>query len=473
LDSVTYKFVGSIPSGSENPFFVTDASNVVYAVMRDSQDSIDKINAYAKGTSGASAPFTHSTAGVITFNRIVTTLMTNMSYLFNGATTFNSNISSWDTSNVITMSSMFNNAYVFNQNIGSWDTSVVTNMNSMFYAASSFNQDIGSWNVSGVTDMGAMFFNATLFNQDISGWVVDNVTPKPPTNFSTGSALTAANSPIWFPVVLDSVTYKFVGSIPSGSENPFFVTDANNVVYAVMRDSQDSIDKINAYAKGTSGASDPFTHSTAGVIPFNRIVTTLMTNMSSMFYIANTFNSDISSWDTSNVINMSYMFMFAYVFDQPLDSWDVSSVLDMNNMFNNATLFNQPLNSWDVSSVLDMSYMFLSASAFNQPLNSWNTSAVTSMSAMFYDTSFNQPLNSWNTSAVTDMSAMFYDTLFNQPLNSWNTSAVRNMIYMFYNATLFNQDISGWVVDNVTPKPPTNFSTGSALTVANTPPAFR
>jgi surface protein len=50
-------------------------------------------------------------------------------------------------------------------------------------------------------DMTSMFQGATLFNQDISGWDVSSVTPKPPIDFSTGSALTAENSPIWFPVV--------------------------------------------------------------------------------------------------------------------------------------------------------------------------------------------------------------------------------------------------------------------------------
>jgi surface protein len=96
--------------------------------------------------------------------------MTNMVGMFNNATTFNSDISSWDTSNVITM-------------------------NGMFINAEEFNQPLDSWNVSSVLNMNNMFKNATLFNQDISGWVVDNVTPKPPTDFSTGSALTVANTP--------------------------------------------------------------------------------------------------------------------------------------------------------------------------------------------------------------------------------------------------------------------------------------
>ena len=82
-------------------------------------------------------------------------------------TTFNEDISAWDTSNVTDMSYMFDShrfqsehwwlgyeqgdrhgAYVpyataFNQNIGSWDTSKVTSMGYMFYNATAFNQDIG------------------------------------------------------------------------------------------------------------------------------------------------------------------------------------------------------------------------------------------------------------------------------------------------------------------------------------------
>jgi len=47
------------------------------------------------------------------------------------------------------------------------DLSMVTNMSNMFRGASAFNQDIGSWNTSNVTDMGSMFNGAASFNQDI------------------------------------------------------------------------------------------------------------------------------------------------------------------------------------------------------------------------------------------------------------------------------------------------------------------
>jgi surface protein len=83
-------------------------------------------------------------------NNIVTTLMTNMEYLFYNATEFNQPIASWDTSNVTNMYGMFRNAPAFNQTIGSWNTANVTNMGIMFYDASAFNQDISGWNVASV-----------------------------------------------------------------------------------------------------------------------------------------------------------------------------------------------------------------------------------------------------------------------------------------------------------------------------------
>ncbi len=177
-----------------------------------------------------------------------------------------------------------------------------------------------------------------------------------------------------------------------------------------------------------------------------------VTDMSSMFSKAYSFNGNISTWDVSNVTNMSGMFENAISFNQPLNSWNVSSVTNMSWMFKRAESFNQDLSSWDVSNVTDMSYMFYEETSFNQDLNSWNVSNVIDMSEMFYGaTSFNQPLNSWDVSNVTDMSWMFKRAeSFNQDLSSWDVSNVTSMSEMFSGATAFNQDLSSWNVSNVT-----------------------
>ncbi|MEE1963582.1 BspA family leucine-rich repeat surface protein, partial [Allomuricauda taeanensis] len=104
-----------------------------------------------------------------------TSSVTDMSFMFVGATSFDQDISGWDTSNVTSMNGMFIRATAFDQNIGGWDTGSVVYMESMFYGATSFNQDIGNWDTSSVTIMNNMFEGATSFNADISGWNVGNV----------------------------------------------------------------------------------------------------------------------------------------------------------------------------------------------------------------------------------------------------------------------------------------------------------
>ncbi|MGI9256489.1 MAG: fibronectin type III domain-containing protein, partial [Salinispira sp.] len=63
---------------------------------------------------------------------------------------------------------------------------------------------------------------------------------------------------------------------------------------------------------------------------FNYIVTAAVTDMSSMFQSASTFNGDISEWDVSSVTNMGSMFIFATLFNSDISGWDVSSLTDMN-----------------------------------------------------------------------------------------------------------------------------------------------
>ena len=64
---------------------------------------------------------------------------------FYGASSFNSDLSSWVTSSVTSMESMFQGATKFNTDVSMWDISSVTNQNDMFQGAAAFNQDLCAW----------------------------------------------------------------------------------------------------------------------------------------------------------------------------------------------------------------------------------------------------------------------------------------------------------------------------------------
>lgn len=104
---------------------------------------------------------------------------------------FNNDISGWDTSSITNMSHMFQGAWAFNQPIENWNVSNVTDMSYMFAetdryddastihyvpSPSVFNQPLNNWNVSNVTYMDHMFWRSKAFDQPLDNWNVSNVT---------------------------------------------------------------------------------------------------------------------------------------------------------------------------------------------------------------------------------------------------------------------------------------------------------
>lgn len=98
----------------------------------------------------------------------------NMACMFLGAESFNQPLEKWDVSNVKDMDRMFCRAESFNQPLEKWDVSNVENMQGMF-SSESFNHPLNSWNVSNVRNMAYMFYQATSFNQPLDKWDVSNV----------------------------------------------------------------------------------------------------------------------------------------------------------------------------------------------------------------------------------------------------------------------------------------------------------
>lgn len=156
-------------------------------------------------------------------------------------------------------------------------------------------------------------------------------------------------------------------------------------------------------------------------VKFIRIDTSLIKDMSGIFENSMLRNfSGIETWDTSNVTNMSSMFRGAKSFNHDISNWNVSKVKNMSNMFCRAEKFNQPLNSWDVSNVTNMEDMFRIAMAFNQPLDNWNVSKVKNIDGMFWAAvNFNQNLDSWVLAKNAKMYMPFYTSAMQDNTPVW------------------------------------------------------
>ena len=83
---------------------------------------------------------------------------------------------------------------------------------------------------------------------------------------------------------------------------------------------------------------------------------TNVTDLSSMFRIANNANANVSNWKTGNIQNMNNMFQ-GYDGNPDVSNWDVSSLVQAGSVFRNASNANPDCRNWKPTSLTDASNM--------------------------------------------------------------------------------------------------------------------
>jgi len=101
-------------------------------------------------------------------------------------------------------------------------------------------------------------------------------------------------------------------------------------------------------------------------------------------------------------------------------------------------------------------------------VTSWGQLGLQTLMGAFTDLTGVQQVPRSLPATVTATNLMFYRAVFNQPIGNWNVSSVTTMERMFRDASLFNQDLSGWATRG---RPVRNslFSTGAASWVLPQP----
>ena len=435
--------------------------------------------------------------------------VTDMSFMFNGATAFNQDIGSWNVSNVENMWGMFYGARSFNQDIGGWNVSSVTNMSAMFrgtvFNAHAFNQDIGRWNVSKVTDMQYMFWYASSFNQDIGGWNVSKM--RNMGNMLSYSGLSTHHYEelliAWNELDLQKhvrlgARGKQYGvrakaahdSLTSDTNHNWFINDGglNNLPVAIgfpdlvlLQDFSKHYIPIESLFTDPEGDTLKLTFTTGGdkaiaaalgndtltltemgigvdtvYLTANDIINETVQVMDTFLVTVVPFDSTfITTWTTGADKTISIP-TGGSRYDFRIDWGDGSEPQNIVGYNPNPSHTYATAGTFTVRIKGTFPHFYLNKrTAIKDKLLSvdqWGIIVWESMNSTFYGAS-NLMIKATDTpdlSNVINMRSMFRDaTSFNQDIGDWNVSKVRDMSNMFRGAASFNQDIGGWNVSNV------------------------
>lgn len=167
---------------------------------------------------------------------------------------------------------------------------------------------------------------------------------------------------------------------------------------------------------------------------------------------------EVLSWGETPFMGVSFRESVTVAVPDYLPQW----VTSMYQMFHSVFSVSQSIREWETHNVTSLKEAFYGCTALgswpNLDLDRWDTSNVTDMYGTFAYATPREFVGDWDVSSVTDMGYMFEGSGVDADLSRWDVSAVTNMDRMFYEASMFNQDLSGWCVAAI-PTPPTDFDT--------------
>ena len=400
--------------------------------------------------------------------------ITDMRNLFQGATSFNGDITGWDVSSVTDMSNMFDGATLFNQPIGLWGskTANVGNYSYMFQKASSFDQNLGTWTMKSGCYGDGMFERSGMRCENYSatfvGWAAQTAFI-PTGHFYAGQncllplnvAGMAAHKELVRRGAYDmDVHYLVSDCVEDFYETTWQVskstawppTDTLNINaigtnFTVVWEAIDSTQNPPAYKAGVDTA--------ANASPGHPY--TLKNKYGQKESVPGTVK--VKVFPGNGTLTGLYMPGVDPIKLVSVDHWGNNKWQRLDSAFFWAERMElKATDAPDLSEVtgtsgLDGMFELCSnMSDVHDKVGTWDVSKIKSMKAMFKTAGrFNRNINSWNVSAVTNMSGMFSGAYsFNQPLADWDVSHVTDMSAMFSRASAFNQPIGGWNVGSVT-----------------------
>ena len=238
--------------------------------------------------------------------------VTNMSFLFEGKTSFDVDISQWEMSQVTNVQGMFHGASRFDQDISQWEMSQVTNAQGMFHGASRFDQGITGWTLASGAKTTGMFTGAdTWLSRGHRGDDSDTTDGPPSAWVASGLCLENERVQSGWCVACGAGKYNGPG------DDPALGVDTDCDGFGTLATLKTAVTNCLAVdPTGVACCSHGADCGAAGTTEMADWDVSMMTSMRELFYGKSQFNADISRWDTSRVTDMYRMFRDAGAFSQ-------------------------------------------------------------------------------------------------------------------------------------------------------------